>query len=166
MRVVGGHDGLPETRRVTFCASNTPEQMMGAWINWHRWCLEEHGQEMSAQGFASDWMEKERSGTFLQIIGWDGAEPVAMVELRIINDNLLGKQTCWGDHAFVRADYRKKGIMTDLVQFCIDTATLMGLKHWVVPVTAGAQATAPWLRGVYEAAGFELSGITMARKVA
>jgi len=42
----------------------------------------------------------------------------------------------------------------------------MDLKHWSVPVTAGEQASAPWLRSVYEEAGFSLSGLTMMKEVA
>jgi len=162
----GGHDGVPPARRVTFAAGNDATQMLGAWLNWRRWGLEEHGVEIDAPGFISEWTEKARSGTFLQLVGWDGAEPVAIVELRIIYDSMLRRQTLWGDHAYVHPDYRRRGVMTDLVDFCIDIANVLEIKHWVVPVTAGADATAPWLRKVYEDAGFTQSGITMSRRVA
>ena len=169
MRTIGGHDGIPSVTlgRVTFTAGNTPDQMMGAWLNWRRWGLEEHDLEMDSATFVTEWLAKANSGTFLQLIGWDDdGEPVAMVELRTIYDSLLDRVTLWGDHAFVAKAYRKKGVMTDLVAFCIDIANLMRIRHWQVPVTAGAEATAPWLRKVYEDAGFQVTGITMTRKVA
>ena len=169
--VYGGHDGIPTIgaakapRRVTFTAGNDPTQMMAAWLNWRRWGLEEHDVEMNTAGFVNEWLTKANSGNFVQLIGWDDDdEPVAMVELMAVHDALLDRTTLWGDHAFVRKDYRKKGVMTELVAFCIDIANVMGIKHWMVPVTAGAEATAPWLRKVYEDAGFKVTGITMTRK--
>lgn len=149
---------------VTFCAGNDPGQMMAAWLNWLRWGWEEHGVEINHGGAVQEWLAKSNDGTFLQIIGWDGVEPVAMVELRLIYDAMLDKKTCYGDHAYVHPDYRRAGLMTRMVDFCIETASLMDFHHWVVPVTAGQDAAAPWLRKVYEAAGFELTGITMARR--
>lgn len=154
------------TRRVVFCAGNDAGAMLGAWLNWSRWGAEEHGVDIDHHGFVQQFVGKTQSGTFLQIVGWDGVEPVAMVELRVIHDPMLRRTTCYGDHAYVQRDYRRKGLMTDLVRYCIDTATLMDLKHWSVPVTAGEQASAPWLRSVYEEAGFSLSGLTMMKEVA
>ena len=164
----GGHDGLPtlKKRDVVFAAGNGPEALLGAWMGWARWGMEEHGKEIDHLGFVGQFMDKTRSGNFLQIIGWDGGEPVAMVELRVLYDALLHRYTCYGDHAYVHPDYRRRGVMTALVDYCIATATLMELKHWVVPVTAGEEASAPWLKSVYEAAGFRTTGLTMAREVA
>ena len=159
---------LPRGRvgEVVFACGNDPTQMFGAWMCHYRWGFEEHGVEIDTAGFAADWVAKAQSGTFVQIVGWDGTEPVAIVELRLLYDAMLRKATLYGDHAFVHRDYRRKGVMTALVDFCIETARLMDMKHWVVPVTAGENATAPWLRGVYEQAGFTLSGLTMKREVA
>ena len=153
-------------RKVVFCAGNDADQMLAAWLNWRRWGLEEHGVEVDSAGFIAEWIAKRDSGTFLQLVGWDGAEPVAIVELRTIYDSMLKRTVLWGDHAYVHKDYRRKGLMTDLVDTCIEIAGILDIKHWVVPVTAGEDASAPWLRSVYEAAGFQLSGITMKREVA
>lgn len=153
--------------KVAFVAGNTPDQMFSAWLNWRRWGFEEHDIEMDTAAFAQEWLAKKQTESFLQIIGYDeDDEPVAMVELRLIYDALLDRVTLWGDHAYVHKPYRKRGVMTDLVDYCIDIANFMGIKHWMVPVTAGAEATAPFLRKVYEDAGFKVTGITMTRKVA
>lgn len=151
---------------VTFSAGNDPEAMFAAWLQWRRWGLEEHDIVMSTPAFSGEWIAKVQTGTFLQLIGWDDDdEPVAMVELRVIYDALLDRVTLWGDHAFVAKGYRKAGVMTALVDFCIAIAQFMGIKHWMVPVTAGENATAPFLKKVYEDAGFKVTGITMTRKV-
>ena len=154
------------TGTVEFCAGNDPAQMFGAWLNHYRWGFEEHGVEIDSAGVATDWMSKAQSGTFLQIVGWDGAEPVAMVELRTIYDPMLHTTTLYGDHAFVAKPYRKAGVMKALVGYCIQVAEVMGMKKWLVPVTAGPEATAPFLREVYESYGFEVSGLTMKREAA
>ena len=147
--------------KITFAAGNDAAQMLGAWQNWSRWGYEERGREISHAGFVEAWMEKCRSGTFLQVIGWDGVEPIAMVELRTIYDPLFGETTLYGDHAFVKKDYRYGGLMKQMVQYCIDLAEIMGMVKWLVPVTAGEDATAPFLKKVYEDFGFEVSGMTM-----
>ena len=152
-------------RCVTFTIANDADAMLGAWLCWKRWG-EEEGNEVDSAGFVGDFCAKRESGTFVQIVGWDGAEPVAMVELRTVYDAIFRKQTLYGDHAWVHPDYRKAGVMRALVQYCIDTANVMGAEKWMVPVTAGDDASAPWLEKVYREFGFKLSGITMTRKVA
>lgn len=147
--------------RIVFAAGNDAAQMLGAWQNWVRWGFEERGKEISHSGFLESWVEKCNSGTFLQVVGWDGTEPIAMVELRTIYDPLFGETTLYGDHAFVHRPYRRKGLMQQMVQYCVDIAEITGMVKWLVPVTAGENATAPFLKKVYEDFGFEVSGLTM-----
>lgn len=166
--LLGSHDGLRGVRAVdvTFAVGNSPEQMFGAWLCHYRWGFEEHKREIDSAGFAQGWMEKAQSGTFLQIVGWDGAEPVAMVELRHLYDPMLHEATLYGDHAYVHPAYRNAGVMRALVDLCIQTAEVMSYDKWMVPVTAGDDATAPFLRKVYESCGFAVTGLTMTRRAA
>lgn len=147
--------------RVVFVAGNDAAQMLGACLNWARWMAEERGVEIDWAGALSDWMGKAQAQNFLQVVGWDGPEPVAMMEIRANYNSMLHRTTLYGDHAYVHPDYRNEGVFTEMADFAMDTGRLIGHKHWIVPVTAGADATAPWLRSVYERAGFSISGITM-----
>jgi GNAT superfamily N-acetyltransferase len=174
---VGGHDGLAlvtredwgracarmqKPQRVVFTLGSDADQMLGAWLCWKRWGAEE-GNEVDSQGFLADWIAKRDSGTFAQIVAWDGTEPVAMVELRMVYEATFRKTTLYGDHAWVHPDYRRGGIMRSLVQYCIDTANLLGFEKWMVPVTAGENASAPFLKDLYASFGFKLTGYTMTR---
>jgi GNAT superfamily N-acetyltransferase len=167
---VGGHDGLAEIEwpreaapAVVFALGSDADQMLGAWVCWKRWAVEE-GNAFDSEGFLSDFIAKRNSGTFAQIIAWDGPEPVAMVELRMVYEAAFRKTTLYGDHAWVHPDYRRGGIMRALVEYCIATATFLGFEKWMVPVTAGDKASAPFLKDLYAGFGFKLTGYTMTRE--
>jgi GNAT superfamily N-acetyltransferase len=106
------------------------------------------------------------SGCFLQVVGWDGAEPVAMVEMIVVYDAMRRVQVAHGDKAYVHPAYRKNGTFEAMLAFMVPLMDLIGIEHWVAPVTAGPNATAPWLVSMYERFGFEQTGITMERRAA
>lgn len=150
--------------KVTFVAGNGPEATLGAWLCWHRWSLEEHGREIDHEAWLRQQAGKVAGGAFLQVIGWDGAEPVAMVEMVVVYDPMQRVQIAHGDKAWVHPDYRKDGTLTAMLNFMVPLMDYIGVEHWVAPVTAGEEATAPWLREMYEKLGFRLAGLTLVRK--
>ena len=151
---------------IEFAAGNDPGQTLGAWMGWHRWCREEHGRELDHGAWLVQQQGKMAGGCYLQVIGWDGAEPVAMVEMIVVYDPMRREQIAHGDKAWVHPDYRREGTMTAMLEFMVPLMEVLGVGHWVAPVTAGADATAPWLREMYEQFGFRLCGITMERRAA
>mgnify|MGYP003654070635 CR=1 FL=1 len=151
----------PAKPAVVFTASVDADAMLAAWIGWRRWAMEEFGAELDTATFTADWLAKKASGTFLQIVGWDGNEPIAITDLRFIRDFRAGEIVAWGDHAFVHPDYRKAGVFDALVGFITDCMDFAGLRRGALPVTAGEGATAPWLKAMYERHGCVQTGTTM-----
>ena len=149
---------------VAFAAGNDAGQMLGAWLCWHRWCHEEQGRELHHEAWLREQQGKVAGGCFLQVIGWDGPEPVAMVEMVVVYDAMRRVQVAHGDKAWVAPRYRQAGTLTAMLDFMVPLMDLLGVQHWVAPVTAGDDATAPWLRSMYEKFGFRLAGITMQRE--
>jgi GNAT superfamily N-acetyltransferase len=149
-----------------FAAGNDPAQLLGAWMLWHRWCLEEQGRELDHAAFLREQAGKAASGCFLQVVAWDGPEPVAMVEMMVVYDAMRRVQVAHGDKAYVRPEYRRGGTFEAMLSFMVPLMDLMGIATWVAPVTVGREATAPWLTALYERFGFEQAGITMERRAA
>lgn len=149
---------------VTFTAGNDPGQMLGAWLCWNRWCWEEYGRELDHAAWLAAQQHSLAGGCFLQVIGWDRGEPVAMVEMVVVYDAMERVQIAHGDKAWVHPEYRKEGTLTSMLEFMVPLMTLIGVEKWVAPVTAGDKATAPWLRGMYEKLGFRLAGLTLVRE--
>lgn len=149
---------------VVFAVGNDASQTLAAWMCWNRWCWEEYGREIDHAAWLANQQARLAGGGFLQVIGWDRGEPVAMVEVVVVYDTMERVQIAHGDKAWVHPDYRKGGTFTAMLDFMLPLIPLMGLEKWVAPVTAGDRATAPWLRGMYEKFGFELSGLTMVRE--
>lgn len=149
---------------IEFAAGNDAAQTLGAWLCWNRWCHEEHGRSLDHDAWLREQQGKVTSGCFLQIIGWDGPEPVAMVEMIVVYDAMRRVQIAHGDKAWVHPRYRQGGAYTQMLAFMVPLMAVLGVEHWVAPVTAGDTATAPWLRAMYERFGFRQCGITMLRE--
>lgn len=145
---------------VTLVAGNDASQMLGAWMCWNRWCWEEFGRELDHGAWLADQATRDNR---IQIVAWDGAEPVGMVEATIVYDPMRRAQIAHGDKAYVMPAYRKTGACRGLVQAVIDLSDLLGVKYVGAPVSAGPDATAPWLRSMYDELGFEVIGISMIR---
>lgn len=154
---------MQRPKTVEFVVGNDAAQTLGAWICWQRWCWETHGRDLDHSAWMTGQQGKLTSGCFMQVVGWDKGEPVAMVEVRVGYDPCAREQMGFGDHAWVHPDYRQEGVMTALLDFLIDLGVLCNVYHFVAPVTAGEGASAPWLRSLYEKRQFQLSGIFMSR---
>lgn len=153
---------MQRPKAVEFAAGNDAAQMLGAWICWQRWCWETHGRDIDHATWLEQFVAKRNSGCWLQLIGWDGGEPVAMVEIGLVYDVMLREQVCHGDKAWIHPDYRSTGIFKQILDYLVDLTLVLGVTHGVVPVTAGDDASAPWLRRLYEKHGFKLTGLYMA----
>lgn len=148
---------------VEFVAGNDSGQALGAWMSWNRWCWETHGRDIDHAAWMTAHQGKVGSGCFTQIVGWDGCEPVAMLEIRVGYDPCEREQMAFGDHAWVHPDYRKEGVMRGMFDFAFALTELFEVYILVAPATAGKNASAPWLRQMYESYGFELDGVTLTR---
>jgi GNAT superfamily N-acetyltransferase len=133
---------------------------------WHRWCWEEQGRELDHAAFLAQQQAKLAGGAFMQVIGWEGPEPMAMVEIYISYDPMRRVYTAVGDKAWVHPDHRQHGVFTSLLGFLRSFMEYVGVSHWTVPVGAGDDATAAFLRGLYEREGFKLAGLTMIQEAA
>ena len=151
---------------MNFVAGNDAGQLLGAWMLWHRWCLEEQGRELDHAAFLREQSGKVAGGCFLQVVGWDGPEPVAMVEMVVVYDAMRRVQVAHGDKAYVHPGYRRSGAFEAMLAFMVPLMDVLSIKNWVAPVTAGRGATAPWLTAMYGRFGFEQTGITMERRAA
>ena len=149
---------------VVFTAGNTPDNAFATWMLWRRWAMEENGVRLDSEGFMDHWMTLSNSGEFVQMVGWDGIEPVAMMAGRVLVHPVTGERSVYGDNTYVAPTYRKGGVMRAMLDFGIATARLIGMRAIIAPVTAGTGATAAFLGKVYADAGFELSGLTMTRR--
>ena len=149
---------------VTFAAGNTPDNCFGAWYLWRRWAKEENGVDIDSAAFVDHWMGLASRGSFVQAIGWDGIEPVAMTSGFLLTHPITGELSMYGDNTYIRPDYRKAGLMHDLLEFAVQTSRFIGVDDMLAPVTAGDRATAAFLEKVYADKGFELSGLTMTRR--
>ena len=175
MSEYGGHDGLPRVdwaqaaagmkvpRSVEFAVGNDVAQTLGAWMCWQRWCWETHGRDLDHQAWLTGQQAKFGGNNFMQVVGWDGGEPVAMVEVRVGYDPCTREMMGFGDHAWVHPDYREVGVMTSMLEFLINLGEVCGVYHFVAPVTAGEGASAPWLKSMYEKYDFALTGLFMSR---
>lgn len=151
---------------IEFAAGNDAAQLLGAWMCWQRWCWETHGRDLDHEAHLAGRREAAASGSSLQVVGWDGGEPVAMVEVRLGYDACRRKTIGMGDHAWVHPNYRQQGVMSDLVAFLLLLGEALRVEVLLAPVTAGANASAPWLQALYERHGFMLTGLTMAKEAA
>lgn len=152
---------MARPRTVEFCAGNDAPQMLGAWMCWNRWCWEEQGRELDHAA----WMRnQEGRANRLQVVGWDGPEPVAMVEVVVVYDAMLRERIAHCDKAWVHKDYRRRGVMEAMVAFLFPLENLLDVGLWVAPVSTGDEATAPWLKSMYERFGFKQVGLSMLLK--
>lgn len=151
---------------VVFTAGNDVGQMLGAWMCWQRWCWEEFGRDLDHEAWMHESSNLTKGGCFLQIIAWDGGNPVGMVNMVVVYDAMRREQIAYGDKAWVHPDYRRGGVYDDMLTFFFQVLDLMGVSHTVAPLSTGSKATAPFLKSVYERHGFEQVGINLEREAA
>jgi len=117
----------------------------------------EKGKPFDQDRVARYFAGRIEKGSLLPIIAWDGENPIGMVFLSVDEDPFTGEMTAFGDHAFVRPEYRRDGIYRMLVDAGMQAARLCGCEAILAPVGHDAG----FLRAFYSERGFQEAGVFM-----
>ena len=127
---------------------------------WRAWAEEDGVESYSEQRMAQSLANRIRQGCWLPVVAFDGEHPVGMVEVMVLKDPFTGEITAYGDHAFLRPEYRGIKVFEQLALGAILIADVFGATSRILPM-----GTKTWfLKSLYERLGFEVSGYVMRNK--
>lgn len=120
----------------------------------------EKGKPYDENRLAAYLMARVERGTLLPVVAWDGDEPVGFCCMMMDTDPFTGETTAFGDHAFVRVEWRGEGVFGDIAQAAADVAGFCSCDALLAP--CGNESA--FLLRHYENMGFEKAGYLVRRK--
>ena len=155
-----GSEG-PSRGTVVVEAGLDERQVRAAMALHGQWAREEFGHALDEDAWLRTVWGLVNSGCWNVLVAWADGEPVGTVEMLVIYDPISRLRVGHGDHAFVAAEWRGRGVFSALVDAVYALGVAMGCEKTLLPV--GVDARGQMLRGMYERRGFEVSGMTMRR---
>lgn len=127
---------------------------------WEAWALEDEVETYDENRMVRTLAHHIQNGVWLPVVLWDCEKPVGMVEVLVFEDPFTGEITAYGDHAYLRPEYRGVRDFEKLVDGAVFVADVFGATARVLPV--GVKTT--FLKPLYERKGFKIDGYVMRNK--
>jgi len=152
----------PDPPEIVVAAGTDREQLQALLSLSQLWALEEHGNDLIVELWAEHTRGKVSTGMWIPLIAWAGPEPVGMVEVSFFDDPGAHYRVGYGDHAFVKEEWRGFGAYRALYDAVHECGKIMGAEEGCIPVGATDEA-GKFLKPMYERAGYHVGGYFMRR---
>jgi GNAT superfamily N-acetyltransferase len=141
----------PGGGEITVCCELTDRQLRDLYSLWSTWAEETGYPPPPPKTWCQHVVNRIHSGSICPIIARDGDYPVGCVDVTQFLDPFTGLKTAMGDHAYVRPEYRGRGVFKQMMDAALFAGALYEAERLTMPVST---IDAPFLQRLYEKQGF------------